>query len=107
MRKIILATLATIATIGGSISAQEPAAAQTVQEQPQAQGAPAQESIEVEINALPQPVRDALAAKAGLEARKAFKTDIEDTEYYLVILADSDGNTVEVLYNVAGEEQSK
>ncbi len=110
MRKIILATLAAIATLGGSISAQEPATTQkpvAAQEQPQAQAAPAQESIEIEITALPQPVRDAIAAKGGLEARKAFETNIEGTKYYLVILANTDGNTVEVLYNAAGEEQPK
>lgn len=105
MRKIILATLAAIATLGGTLSAQEPAAAQAAPEQPEAQVA--QESTEIEINALPQPVRDALAAKGGLEARKAFETNIEDTKYYLVILADSDGNTVEILYSAAGEEQPK
>ena len=66
---------------------------------------PATESwLAVEAEALPQPVKDALANQyAGQTVSEAFVKEAEGVKTYKVVLTNAEGTKTEVLFNEKGE----
>lgn len=99
MKKIILA----VALVCG-VAFTEAVASEVCAMTAQVEAVESVEFQSIDVNALPQPVKDAIAASGeGKTAKEAYVSEKEGVKVYKVVIADAEGNTVEVLYGETGE----